>query len=147
VPNDETHKAQFLMVMMPVPLAPVPQTQCPLAMQRPELAESATAEFLLSRGPFAWIGYGWSNCASAKGTPSTFLYAFDLREYPCPRQWDEDYGGECCSALSVVSSGIIKGCVFSACDTRIIQVSQAGRGVLPGQPVRLARMCAGESSM
>ena len=49
------------------PLAPdTPATRlahlyfvCPLMMQDPALALDFTAEFLLSRGPFAWIGYGW----------------------------------------------------------------------------------------
>lgn len=68
--------------------------QCPLAMQQADAAESATAEFLLSRGPFAWIGYGWSGCANEKRTPGTFLYPFDLPEYPRPKLWDENYGGE-----------------------------------------------------
>jgi hypothetical protein len=63
-------------------------------MQQAEAAESATAEFLLSRGPFAWIGYGWGGCAAEMRAPGTFLYPFDLPEYPRPKQWDEDYGGE-----------------------------------------------------
>ena len=68
--------------------------QCPLAMQDPALAESATAEFLLSRGPFAWIGYGWTGCAEEARYRGTYLYPFGLPEFPRPQLWDEDFGGE-----------------------------------------------------
>ena len=68
--------------------------QCPLAMQQSEVAESATAEFLLTRGPFAWIGYGWTGCAKESRYPGTFLYPFGLPAFPRPKLWDEDYGGE-----------------------------------------------------
>ena len=48
-------------------------------MADPAIAEQATAEFLLTRGPYAWIGYGWLGCTG---------------ERPRPEQWDADYGGE-----------------------------------------------------
>jgi hypothetical protein len=41
--------------------------------------EQNLAEFLLVRGPYAWIGYGWSGCQ----TPSTFVR---------PESFDVDYG-------------------------------------------------------
>jgi len=46
----------------------------------PLIGEQATAEFLLSRGEYAWLGYGWVGCSSV------------VR--PRPKEWDVDYGGE-----------------------------------------------------
>merc|ERR1711871_744919 len=66
---------------------------CPLMMQDPALALDFTAEFLLSRGPFAWIGYGWGGCAGPYWD-GTFRYPFQLQRYPRPELWDRDYGGE-----------------------------------------------------
>jgi hypothetical protein len=43
-------------------------------------ATSYTAEFLISRGPFAWIGYSWLGC--------------DGTDWPRPELWDADYGSE-----------------------------------------------------
>ena len=63
-------------------------------MQQPDLAESATAEFLLTRGAFSWIGYGWTGCASESHSPGMYLYSFGLPEFPRPELWDQDYGGE-----------------------------------------------------
>jgi hypothetical protein len=42
--------------------------------------ESLTAEFLLTRGPFAFIGYGWVGCT--KGAV----------QRPFPMEWGRDYG-------------------------------------------------------
>ena len=42
------------------------------------LAERYTAQFLLYRGPYAWVGYDWNGCRVAR--------------YPYPRQWSEDFG-------------------------------------------------------
>lgn len=47
----------------------------------PNIGEQATAEFLLTRGDYAWIGYSWSSCESTK-------------TFPRPAQWDVDYGGK-----------------------------------------------------
>lgn len=41
-------------------------------------ATDFTAEFLLTRGPFAWLGFGWSGCFSVPR--------------PRPALWDIDYG-------------------------------------------------------
>ena len=41
-------------------------------------AVSYTAEFLLTRGPYALIGYSWVGCTS--------------EERPRPKEWDVDYG-------------------------------------------------------
>ena len=43
-------------------------------------ATQLTAEFLLSRGPFAWLGYGWVGCTNGD------------EERPRPAEWDVDYG-------------------------------------------------------
>jgi len=56
-------------------------------------AEQYTASFLLTRGPFAWIGYGWRN-------PGTSFY-------PRPSQWDEDFGVPL-EACSEASTGIFQ---------------------------------------
>eukprot|EP00051_Salpingoeca_urceolata_P027693 m.482796 g.482796 ORF g.482796 m.482796 type:complete len:583 (-) comp22669_c0_seq1:268-2016(-) len=37
-----------------------------------------TSEFLLTRGPYAWLGFGWQGCSSARR--------------PRPAEWDVDYG-------------------------------------------------------
>lgn len=42
------------------------------------IAERYTAQFLLYRGPYAWLGYDWNGCRAA--------------HYPYPRQWSEDFG-------------------------------------------------------
>jgi len=54
-------------------------------------AESVTAEFLLTRGDFAWIGYGFINCS---GT-----------DWVRPKEWDADYGGIALSPCSETSLG------------------------------------------
>ena len=51
----------------------------PDGMDDPVVAEQATAEFLLTRGPYAWIGYGWLGCSGTR---------------PRPNLWDTDFGGE-----------------------------------------------------
>ena len=43
-------------------------------------AEQITAEFLLARGDYAWVGYGWVGCTS------------EVR--PRPALWDQDFGGQ-----------------------------------------------------
>mmetsp|Transcript_18552 Transcript_18552/g.44482 ORF Transcript_18552/g.44482 Transcript_18552/m.44482 type:complete len:396 (-) Transcript_18552:25-1212(-) len=48
------------------------------------------ASFLLVRGDFAWIGYGWKGCTSGAATAESM--------YPRPEELDVDYGtpkGEC----------------------------------------------------
>lgn len=40
--------------------------------------EQYTAEYLLTRGPYAWLGYSWCGCTK--------------EERPRPPQWDVDYG-------------------------------------------------------
>eukprot|EP00041_Stephanoeca_diplocostata_P019815 m.431388 g.431388 ORF g.431388 m.431388 type:complete len:178 (-) comp21403_c1_seq4:107-640(-) len=61
---------------------PEPWKYAALYSVRPEDAaqdgENYTAEFLLTRGPYAWLGYSWVGCTS------------DVR--PRPPQWDVDYG-------------------------------------------------------
>lgn len=47
----------------------------------PNIGEQAIAEFLLTRGEFAWLGYSWSGC---KATGA----------FPRPAEWDVDYGGK-----------------------------------------------------
>lgn len=47
----------------------------------PGIGEQAVAEFLLTRGDFAWIGYSWTGCESKK-------------HFPRPMEWDADYGGK-----------------------------------------------------
>lgn len=44
------------------------------------MAEQKTAEFLLLRGNWSWIGYDWNGCH----TQSNY--------YPRPSQWNEDFG-------------------------------------------------------
>eukprot|EP00039_Didymoeca_costata_P011009 m.150873 g.150873 ORF g.150873 m.150873 type:complete len:528 (-) comp15030_c0_seq17:134-1717(-) len=52
-------------------------------MEDADTAEQSTAEFLLTRGDYAWTGYGWCGCESSS-SPSA---------RPRPQQWDTDYGG------------------------------------------------------
>jgi uncharacterized protein YfaQ (DUF2300 family) len=55
-------------------------------------ASQDTAQFLLVRGPFAWLGYGWSSCRP----PATFVR---------PSEVDVDYGeplGFCAETLQGV---------------------------------------------
>lgn len=47
----------------------------------PNVEGQAIAEFLLTRGDFAWLGYSWSGCE-------------DKRVFPRPAEWDVDYGGK-----------------------------------------------------
>ena len=59
---------------------------CPKEMIDDDKAREATAEFLLTRGDFAWIGYGWMGCFPMPQHNSTWLR-------PRPRLWDVDFGG------------------------------------------------------
>jgi hypothetical protein len=47
----------------------------------PNIGEQAVAEFLLTRGDFAWLGNSWQGCESTT-------------EFPRPAEWDFDYGGK-----------------------------------------------------
>ena len=47
----------------------------------PAIGEQAVAEFLLTRGDYAWIAYSWSGCESHG-------------EFPRPAEWDVNYGGK-----------------------------------------------------
>ncbi len=47
----------------------------------PNIGEQAVAEFLLTRGDFAWIGYSWAGCERET-------------QFPRPAEWDYDYGGK-----------------------------------------------------
>ena len=57
----------------------------------PTQAEQYLSTFLLTRGPFAWIGYDWKNCMSGCNANHDWP-AGPCRSYPRPAQWDEDYG-------------------------------------------------------
>ena len=59
---------------------------CANEMVNASTARDATAEFLLTRGDYAWIGYGWSGCFPQPSKNATWLR-------PRPVQWDVDYGG------------------------------------------------------
>lgn len=56
---------------------------CPKEMEDPDIALQATAEFLLTRGPYAWIGYGWNGCNFERYPNGT---------RPRPKIWDYDFG-------------------------------------------------------
>lgn len=58
-------------------------------------ATQYTAEFLLSRGPYAWLGYSWLGCGGTN--------------WPRPQQWDVDYG---------TPSGV---CAETGADTKIFR--------------------------
>ena len=58
-------------------------------------ATDLTAEFLLARGPFAWLGYGWIGCTNGD------------EARPRPTAWDVDYGapdGPCTETHANVSN-------------------------------------------
>ncbi len=59
---------------------------CPDEMVDDNIARDATAEFLLTRGDFAWIGYSWAGCFPMPTSNSTKLR-------PRPKLWDTDFGG------------------------------------------------------
>jgi hypothetical protein len=63
---------------------------CPMEMANASTARDATAEFLLTRGYFAWIGYSWMGCFPMP-THAPFKNGTWLR--PRPVLWDADYGG------------------------------------------------------
>ena len=55
-------------------------------------AESVTAEFLLTRGDYAWIGYGWLGCGANT-------------DWPYPQEWTQDYGGKATGPCSETGNG------------------------------------------
>ena len=55
-------------------------------MVEPDLARDATAEFLLTRGDYSWLGYSWSGCEAFHAANATWLR-------PRPALWDADFGG------------------------------------------------------
>ena len=65
-------------------------TVCADEMVNASVARDATAEFLLTRGDYAWIGYTWAGCfpmpVHNPWKPNW------LR--PRPTLWDRDYGGQ-----------------------------------------------------
>eukprot|EP00911_Craspedida_sp_UC1_P002171 UC1_evm2s1666 len=63
---------------------------CASEMVNASKASAATAEFLLTRGDFAWIGYTWAGCFPMP-IHDPFRNGTWLR--PRPVQWDTDYGG------------------------------------------------------
>ena len=64
-----------------------------VAPNDPLIGEGATAEFLLTRGDYAWLGYGWVGCSA------------EVR--PRPAQWDRDYGGEPVSPHLHLGCGVL----------------------------------------
>ena len=69
---------------------------------RPEVAISnatdLTAEFLLTRGEYAWLGYGWVGCTNGE------------EQRPRPAAWDVDYGSPLGSCTETVpnASGVFR---------------------------------------
>ena len=59
---------------------------CPKEMVDDDIAREATAEFLLTRGDFAWMGYNWYGCFPLPQHNATWLR-------PRPKLWDTDFGG------------------------------------------------------
>jgi hypothetical protein len=55
-------------------------------------AEQYLSTFLLTRGPFAWLGYDWKNCMSGCDANHDRSAGGPCRSYPRPAQWDEDFG-------------------------------------------------------
>ena len=76
-------------------------TVCAGEMVEPDLARDATAEFLLTRGDYAWLGYSWSGCEAFHGANATWLR-------PRPALWDADFGGAPAGpcAETAVGSGV-----------------------------------------
>ena len=74
-------------------------------------ATQYTANFLISRGPYAWLGYSWSGCSSTT--------------YPRPKEWDADYGepaGKCTEVTGregVFSREFSKAAVAWNCNTAL----------------------------
>ena len=66
---------------------------CAEEMVDPDLARDATAEFLLTRPEFAWIGYGWSGCYPVPVNHTTHKPLNSAWLRPRPVMWDADYGG------------------------------------------------------
>lgn len=65
----------------------------------PQNCTDYTAEFLLTRGPYAMIGYSWHGCTSGD------------RYAPRPKEWDDEYGepmhnGAACKETSA-GSGVV----------------------------------------
>ncbi len=65
-------------------------TVCASEMVNVSTASAATAEFLLTRGDYAWIGYTWAGCFPMPAHNPVHNGTW-LR--PRPEQWDADYGG------------------------------------------------------
>jgi hypothetical protein len=58
-----------------------------------DLARDATAEFLLTRGDYAWIGYDWSGCYPLPLNKTTHKPFNSTWLRPRPALWDQDFGG------------------------------------------------------
>jgi hypothetical protein len=66
---------------------------CAEEMTDSNLARDATAEFLLTRGDFAWIGYDWSGCYPQPTNSTTHKPINSTWLRPRPALWDENFGG------------------------------------------------------
>lgn len=66
---------------------------CAQEMIDSDLARDATAEFLLTRGDYAWIGYDWSGCYPLPLNQTTHKPFNSTWLRPRPALWDEDFGG------------------------------------------------------
>lgn len=66
---------------------------CAEEMMDSNLARDATAEFLLTRGDFAWIGYEWSGCFPQPVNHTTHKPLNSTWLRPRPALWDKDFGG------------------------------------------------------
>jgi len=78
--------------------APVAWEQAQFYEVRPEVAISnatqLTAEFLLTRGEYAWLGYGWVGCTNGD------------QARPRPSAWDTDYGAPDGPCAETANSGV-----------------------------------------
>lgn len=66
---------------------------CADEMTDSNYARDATAEFLLTRGEYAWIGYGWSGCYPQPVNSTTHKPINSTWLRPRPALWDADFGG------------------------------------------------------
>jgi hypothetical protein len=59
-------------------------------------ATDFTAEFLLTRGPYAWLGFGWDGCFPTVPVPSR------------PQLWDLDYGMPLGHCVELGNTGVFQ---------------------------------------
>ena len=59
-------------------------------------ATDFTAEFLLTRGPFAWLGFGWDGCFPTVPVP------------PRPELWDYDFGMPSGHCVELGNTGVFQ---------------------------------------